>query len=354
MYNQVWEDYGVDRAALDVGGDDVVLMITSGGCNVLNTLTESPRRIVTVDSNARQPELLASKIGFIQRGDYDGLWQEYGVPAQRSAGSIYGRGSYGRFVWVRRFFHFAIGQDRIRSFAESASLREQRDLYLREIEPRLFGPAARVMPAALAGVCGMHWRQVASTLRYGRFMLASVCRDRLRHVMTSFPIRDNYYWHQMLTGEYASQLDCPPYLQRRHFADLRRRVDRVDSKHGDMIAYLRTVPSATFTRANLLDMPDFLSRARRLTLFRELRRVCAPGARILYRSFAPDAPVPAECNGDSPEGLRFDSRLSEHLTRAERTASYGGVHLYTRDRPVIPAAAARMDRPLAARDSLPV
>lgn len=354
MYNQVWEDYGVDRAALAVGGDDVVLMITSGGCNVLNTLTESPRRIVTIDSNAGQRDLLASKIGFIRRGDYDGLWQEYGVPAQRERGSVYARGSYGRFAWVRRYFHLAIGRDRIRSFAGSATLQEQRDIYLSDIEPRLFSPAARVMPAALAAVCGMHWRQVASTLRYGRFLLPSVCRDTLRHVMTSFPIRDNYYWHQMLTGEYASQLHCPAYLQRRHFSHLRQMVDRVDNRHGDMIAYMRGVPPATFSKANLLDVPDFLSRARRLTLFRELRRVCAPGARILYRSFAPDAPVPAECNGDSAEGLRFDHQLSRRLTRAERTASYGGVHLYTRDRSVTPVVARRMDRPSEARDSLPV
>jgi S-adenosylmethionine-diacylglycerol 3-amino-3-carboxypropyl transferase len=354
MYNQVWEDYGVDRAALEVGRDDAVLMITSGGCNVLNTLTESPRRIVTIDSNHRQHDLLADKMGFIRAGDYDGLWSTYGVPAQRDRSSIYARGSYGRFALVRKVIGFAVGRDAIRSFTESASLREQREIYLREIEPRLFNRVVRAMPAALAGVCGMHWRQVASTLRYGRFLLPSVCRDRLRHVMTAFPIRENYYWHQMLTGEYASEQHAPPYLQRRHFANLRRLVGRVESRHGDMIDYLKGVPAATFTRANLLDMPDFLSPARRLKLFREIRRVCAPGARILYRSFAPDAPIPAECNGDSPGGLRFDGGASRRLTRAERTGSYGGVHLYTRDLSLTPAATRRRGRLSEERDSLPV
>ena len=98
VYNQVWEDYEVDRAALDVGADDVVLMITSGGCNVLNTLTEGPRRIVTFDANAEQRDLLAEKIDHVRRGNYDGLWQAFGIPAQRDRRSIYGRGSYARFA----------------------------------------------------------------------------------------------------------------------------------------------------------------------------------------------------------------------------------------------------------------
>jgi S-adenosylmethionine-diacylglycerol 3-amino-3-carboxypropyl transferase len=355
VYNQVWEDYEVDRVALDIGADDVVLMITSGGCNVLNLLTEAPRRIVTIDRRAEQRDLLADKIDFIARGDYDALWHAYGVPAQRDGRSIYARGSYGRFAWVRRFIHTVSGRDTIRRFTESSSMAEQRAIYLHDIEPRLFSPFVRALPAAIAGVCGMHWRQVSSTLRYGRFLLQSVCRDRLRHVMTSFPIRDNYYWHQMLTGEYASPSQCPPYLQRRYFSPLRDLIDRVDNRHGDVIAQLRGVPPATFTKANLLDMPDFLSPARRLELFREIRRVCAPGARVLYRSFAPDAAVPAKCESDSHSELRCDSQLSRALTLAERTASYGGVHLYTRDRArraVTAAGLERMDRLPAARDSL--
>jgi len=328
-YNQVWEDYDVDRAALAIGPADTVLLITSGGCNVLNTLTEEPRRIVTVDANGRQCDLLADKLRIIRDEDHERLWHKYGTPAQQDQRSVYVRGAYARFAWVRAFIRVLCGPTSVRRFVDSSTLTEQRAIYLREIEPRLWNRGTRALPAAVAGICGMHWRQVASTLRFGRFLLESICRDRMRHVLTSFPIRDNYYWYQMLTGAYAGPTQCPPYLQPGNFAKLRALSDRVENHHGDIIAYLRRLPTATFTRANLLDVPEFLSPVRRLALFREIRRVCAPGARIVYRSFAPRVHVPTECNGNSPDGLRPDTALSRQLTLRERTASYGRVHVYT-------------------------
>jgi len=328
VYNQVWEDYEVDRVALGVNAEDVLLMITSGGCNVLNTLAEEPRRIVTIDANPWQHELLDTKISLIKGGDHESLWRTFGAPAQQSPRSVYARGSYARFAWVRAFIRLVCGRAAIRRLVESETLDEQRWIYEYEIEPRLFGLAVRAMPAALAGICGMHWRQVATTLRPGRFLLPSVCMDRLRHVLTSFPIRDNYFWHQMLTGAYAGRTQCPPYLHAERFDHLRTLADRVESHVGDVAALMRATPAATFTKVNLLDVPDFLSPQRKMTLFREVRRVCAPGARVIYRSFAPHSPVPAEYNGDSPGGLRHLRDLSAQLSVAERTASYGAVHVY--------------------------
>ncbi|MGH7676925.1 MAG: DUF3419 family protein [Gemmatimonadaceae bacterium] len=330
MYNQVWEDYEVDRTALGVTPDDVVLMITSGGCNVLNTLTESPRRIVAVDANPAQRDLLADKIRVIETGDHERLWQAFGVPAQQRRASIYTRGSYARFAWIRAFIQLVAGRGAIHRFVSSASLDDQRRVYLEEVEPSLFGPVVSAVPAALAGICGMHWRQVASTLRAGRFLIESICRAQLRRVLTTFGIRDNYYWHQLLTGAYANSVQCPRYLQPRSFDVLRRLMPRVENRHQDVREYLRNVPAGTFTKVSLLDLPEFLSPAQRLLLFREVHRVTTPGARIVFRSFAPEVGVPAACNGDSPDGLRFEADLSANLTRAERTASYGAVHVYVR------------------------
>ncbi len=329
VYNQVWEDYAVDREALDVGPDDTVLLVTSGGCNVLNTLAEGPRRVVTIDANPSQRDLLLAKLAIIRGGTHDGLWNAFGAPAQRRRGSVYSYGSYGRFAWVRAFIRLVCGRDAVERFVSAPTLNEQREAWVREVEPRLFSLAVRATPAAFAGVCGMHWRQVLTTLRSGRFLLASICRERLRNVMSSYPIRDNYYWHQMLTGAYAGPSHCPPYLRRETFERLGRTAGHVEILVGDLTTHLRAMPAGSFTRANLMDVPDFLSPGRRLALFREVRRVCAPGARIVYRSFEPDVPVPAEVNGDSPGGLRHATALSERLSAAERTASYGAVHVYT-------------------------
>jgi S-adenosylmethionine-diacylglycerol 3-amino-3-carboxypropyl transferase len=329
VYNQVWEDYEVDRAALDVGPDDTVLLVTSGGCSVLNTLAEAPRRIVTVDANPQQGALLEEKLRIVRSATHDVLWERFGTPAQRQAGSLYTRGSYGRFAWVRAFIRAVCGRRVIDRFVSAGDIGEQGAIWMQEIEPRLFGPVARAMPAAFAGVCGMHWRQVLTTLQSGRFLLTSVCRERLRYVMTSFPIRENYFWHQMLTGEYASATLCPPYLRAENFERLREHAGVVDAHVGDLTELLVSTPAGTFTRVNLMDVPDFLSVSRRFALFAAVRRACAPGGRVVYRSFAPNLPIPAQLNGDSPGGFRFESEVSARLSAAERTASYGAVHLYT-------------------------
>ena len=38
LYNACWEDPAIDRVALNLGADDVVMVITSGGCNALDYL----------------------------------------------------------------------------------------------------------------------------------------------------------------------------------------------------------------------------------------------------------------------------------------------------------------------------
>ena len=45
IYNISWEDPRVEREAIGIGKDDVVLTISSAGCNVLDYLIEGPKAI---------------------------------------------------------------------------------------------------------------------------------------------------------------------------------------------------------------------------------------------------------------------------------------------------------------------
>lgn len=53
VYNACWEDPAVDRLALNIHGDDTMLVITSAGCNILDYALTGPRRIHAVDANPR-------------------------------------------------------------------------------------------------------------------------------------------------------------------------------------------------------------------------------------------------------------------------------------------------------------
>ena len=51
VYNQIWEDPRVDRAALQLQADSRILTISSAGCNLLNYLVDSPAAVNAVDLN---------------------------------------------------------------------------------------------------------------------------------------------------------------------------------------------------------------------------------------------------------------------------------------------------------------
>ena len=62
LYNVAWEDPRIDGDLLQLQNDDNVLVLTTGGCNVLDRLIDEPLHIVAVDLNAAQNALLELKL----------------------------------------------------------------------------------------------------------------------------------------------------------------------------------------------------------------------------------------------------------------------------------------------------
>lgn len=79
IYNVSWEDPRIDCELLDLTADDTILMLTSGGCNVLDMLLEGPKRIVAADLNPRQSALLSLKIVAIQHLPHEQFFQLFAL-----------------------------------------------------------------------------------------------------------------------------------------------------------------------------------------------------------------------------------------------------------------------------------
>ena len=65
VFNMSWEDPEMDRQAFGLGPNDTVVSISSAGCNPLNLLCQSPRRLICVDSNPAQTALLELRPGHV-------------------------------------------------------------------------------------------------------------------------------------------------------------------------------------------------------------------------------------------------------------------------------------------------
>ncbi len=70
-YSMVWEGAASVVNALRPTADDEVLVICSGGCNVLNALLQPCRRVWAVDLNPLQIELLRLKVKVIRECPYE-------------------------------------------------------------------------------------------------------------------------------------------------------------------------------------------------------------------------------------------------------------------------------------------
>ena len=74
IYNTCWEDPRCDRALLEFGPGNEVVMITSAGCNALDYLLDDPASIHCVDMNPRQNALLELKKASIKQLFFRSLW----------------------------------------------------------------------------------------------------------------------------------------------------------------------------------------------------------------------------------------------------------------------------------------
>ncbi len=113
IYNACWEDPRLDRAALDLGSDDTVLMITSAGCNALDYLLLEPRHIYAVDVNFRQNALLELKLAGIQALEFDDFFSMFGHGTLPHYRTIYQQkmrsflSPIARAYWDRRITYFS-------------------------------------------------------------------------------------------------------------------------------------------------------------------------------------------------------------------------------------------------------
>ena len=121
VYNTCWEDPRIDREALSLTADDTVLVITSAGCNALDYVLQSPRRVFAIDMNPLQNALLELKLAAIRCLDYDDFFSVFGEGVHPHWQALYRKEVRPRLlpeyreVWDRRL-NFFDGTHRRKSF----------------------------------------------------------------------------------------------------------------------------------------------------------------------------------------------------------------------------------------------
>lgn len=365
VYPQIWEDPEVDLEALELGPASRVVTIASGGCNVLSYLTADPARIIAVDLNPAHIALLELKLTalrvleahefrrfFADAAASENLWmyQTHLAPRLdpasrrywegRTLGSrrrigwfaqgFYRKGLLGRFIAAGHLAARLHGVD-CRGILAARSLEEQRAWFESNLAP-LFDKAwvrsALRLPVAYFGL-GIPPAQCDAMLKETGGEPADLVCERLRRLACDFPLERNYFARQAFARAYGEGA-LPPYLEPGNFEAIAARAGRVEPVQENMTVRLAREPAGSLDAYVLLDAQDWMNERQISALWAEIDRTAAPGARVIFRTAAEASPLPAKLPSGLLAGWHYEAERALALHTRDRSAIYGGFHLYRR------------------------
>jgi S-adenosylmethionine-diacylglycerol 3-amino-3-carboxypropyl transferase len=367
VYNTCWEDPAVDRQALGLTREDVVLVITSAGCNALDYALLGPRRIHAVDANPRQNALLELKLAGVRALDFDDFFRLFGEGFHPDVQGLYARrlrdqlSPFAREYWDRNhawfasqrgsfYFHGLSGlvasgfkaylavrpylASCIRALFGAGSLDEQREIYAQNVAPLMWGPGmrwalSRQLTLSLLGVPRPQRREIEAEHAGG---VAAYVRDSVEYVLCQLPLATNYFWRVYLNGQYTRAC-CPEYLKADNFARLKAGLADCIEPHTTTVTEFLRSATEPISKFILLDHMDWMASHAPQALaeeWHEIFRHATPAARLIFRSAhrRPRYLEAVRISGVSlMERLAFHEQVARELSREDRVHTYAGFHI---------------------------
>lgn len=368
VYAQIWEDPDVDMAALAITPDCHVVTIASGGCNVLSYLTADPARITAVDLNTAHIALNRLKLvaaqtlpdhaafhRFFARADdraniaaYQRIvaphldeatrryWEGRDLIGRRRIGGfargIYRHGLLGRFIGAAHLLARLHGVNP-RRMLDARSRAEQEEIFERELAPIFDRGFVRWLTSQPASLFGLGIPPAQFEALAGDERMDVVLKARLRKLACDFDLTDNYFAVQAFGRGYAAkdghmEGPLPPYLQAANHVAVRERAGRVDVRHVNFTDFLASQPAASCDRYILLDAQDWMDDGQLNALWAQITRTARPGARVLFRTAGEPSILPGRVDATLLDRWAYRAEESLDYTARDRSAIYGGVHLY--------------------------
>ncbi len=367
VYTQIWEDPEIDLEALALTPDCHVVAIASGGCNVLSYLTVNPARITAVDLSLAHVALNRLKLVAASRlPSWDAFYRFFGAADSeanlvayerliaphldsqslvywqgrslqqfgRRRISIFARNAYrhgvlGRFIGVSHAIARAYGVD-LRDLLSARSLADQRRFFETALAPLFDKRAVRWATGNRLSLYGLGIPPAQYEALAGDSDMRSVLRARVERLACGFPLEHNYFAWQAFGRAYAEDASgpLPPYLRREHFDSVRGRADRVEVMNRSVTEYLADCPDASRDRYVLLDAQDWMTDAQLNALWAEITRTARPGARVIFRTAAEPSLLPGRVDEALLQRWHYEADQSRVLGARDRSAIYGGFHLY--------------------------
>jgi S-adenosylmethionine-diacylglycerol 3-amino-3-carboxypropyl transferase len=245
--------------------------------------------------------------------------------------NLYNFGSMGRFVGLT---HRLAGMKKVdtRKFLNAGSREEREMVYEKYCEPVLNSMPLKMLAKVpfLLHALGVPPAQLERIkVEEGKDLLG-VYQERIRRLLCDFPLEENYFAWQAFGRCYdtVERRAIPDYLKEIHYPVLKSNVHRVRTYQCSLTDFLRTKPANSLNRFVFLDAQDWMTAEQLNELWTEVARVGQPGSRVVFRTGAREPVVDKALRPELRARFVYERDLSLDLFRRDRSAIYGGVHVY--------------------------
>lgn len=310
IYSQCWEDPEMDRAAFQIGADDVVFSVTSGGCNTLTFLIDNPKKVIALDLSPYQNFLLEIKMAAFRVFNYEELLAFMGVEASTDRLEMYGRlrrhlSSKSREYWdgqsqkidmgiihsgryeqymrmLKKWMTLLVGKSLPKALFNCQTQQERQQLYDEKwdnIRWRIFTKiflSRRMMTLLFTG---KFFEQLDTDFSFGDHF-----RAKIKRAVTELPLKENYFFAYILLGQFYSREYLPAYLQRDHFEKIKSRLDRIEIVTGACETYFQSIEPDSISKFNFTNIFEWMEPDAFENLLKETIRVARDGAILTYRN----------------------------------------------------------------------
>jgi len=334
IYNISWEDPAIDMDCMKVGKGDVVLTISSAGCNALDYVVQGCDAVVAADLNEAQLACLELKIAGLQELNHDEFFAIWGESDFDVFNKVYQKKLRSKLTPASKSFWDENGiliRDNF-MYAGTSGLMA----YIKSLPARFFGirghmekltgeapkgPGTAITLWLTRQILSRYW--VWSWLApLGGVPLSQLqliernpevfCERILQICEKDMWTTDNYFYYGYIVGMFSKDC-CPRYLEEKNFAYMKKNAHRCTPYRGTWAEAAQTRDD--FTVYSLLDSMDWMPPEMIAdNIGRIIPRMDREKGRIFWRSFAPEVHSPILANL-KPREVKDVDRVGWYMTQ---------------------------------------
>lgn len=289
--------------------------------------------------------------------------------------NIYHRGLLGNFIGLSHFLAKAYGI-KFDDLLNAKSIDEQKEFFEKKLSPLLDKKLITWItshPASLYGL-GIPPAQYTELAKCADGDMAEVLRQRLRKLCCDYDINQNYFAWQAFGRQYSADASghlkhkksadaipvasgqlkgtkenhlkhkdavaggqlkhkndngaLPPYLQVQNYEAVKAFAKNVSVHQASITDKLNSMEPGSVDRVVLLDAQDWMDDETLNELWDAITRAAASDAKVIFRTAGIESILPGRVKNSTLSKWAYQADQSKDYTKKDRSAIYGGFHLY--------------------------